>query len=120
MLTADSPAELDQALDQAMKPIRPCDGRSHTACDGSANPAPYLAASLAYNLRDGVAEQITSPTLICEAEDGSSSRGSRRSSTIIPRDADPFHEEGAGAHCQAGAGRLAFARIDDWLEGTPQ
>ena len=27
-------------------------------------------------------------------------------------------EEGAGAHCQAGAGRLAFARIYDWLDET--
>jgi hypothetical protein len=26
--------------------------------------------------------------------------------------------EGAGAHCQAGAGRLAFARIYDWLDDT--
>jgi hypothetical protein len=26
--------------------------------------------------------------------------------------------EGAGAHCQMGAGRLAFARMFDWLDGT--
>ena len=25
-------------------------------------------------------------------------------------------EEGAGAHCQTGAQRLAFARIYDWLD----
>jgi hypothetical protein len=27
-------------------------------------------------------------------------------------------DEGAGARCHAGAGRLAFARIYDWLEET--
>jgi hypothetical protein len=26
--------------------------------------------------------------------------------------------EGAGAHCQVGASRLAFARIYDWLDET--
>ena len=26
--------------------------------------------------------------------------------------------EGAGAHCQAGAHRLAFGRIYDWLDDT--
>jgi hypothetical protein len=26
--------------------------------------------------------------------------------------------EGAGAHCQVGAHRLAFARVQDWLEET--
>jgi hypothetical protein len=26
--------------------------------------------------------------------------------------------EGAGAHCQVGAARLAFARIYDWLDET--
>ena len=26
--------------------------------------------------------------------------------------------EGAGAHCQIGASRLAFARIFDWLDET--
>ncbi len=26
--------------------------------------------------------------------------------------------EGAGAHCQVGAGRMAFARIYDWLDRT--
>jgi hypothetical protein len=26
--------------------------------------------------------------------------------------------EGAGAHCQVGAGPLAFARIYDWLDET--
>jgi hypothetical protein len=28
--------------------------------------------------------------------------------------------EGAGAHCQVGAGRLAFARMYDWLDETLQ
>jgi hypothetical protein len=27
-------------------------------------------------------------------------------------------EEGAGAHCQVGAHRLAFARIYDWIDDT--
>jgi len=34
----------------------------------AATPRAYLAAALAYNLRDGIAEAISCPTLVCEAE----------------------------------------------------
>ncbi len=37
-------------------------------------PRVYLAASLDYNLGNGVAESITCPTLVCDAEEDSSAR----------------------------------------------
>jgi pimeloyl-ACP methyl ester carboxylesterase len=89
---------------------------------GVPTPRAYLAASLAYNLRDGVAEKITCPTLVCDAEGDLFFKGQ----------ADQLYDhltcrktmvrftnaEGAGAHCQIGASRLAFARIYDWLDET--
>jgi hypothetical protein len=36
---------------------------------GSASPRAFMAKALDYHLRDGVAEQISCPTLVCEAED---------------------------------------------------
>jgi hypothetical protein len=35
---------------------------------GVPTPRAYLAAALAYNFGDGVAEQISCPTLVCAAE----------------------------------------------------
>jgi hypothetical protein len=89
---------------------------------GAPNPRAYLAASLTYNLRNGVAESIACPTLVCEPEGDLFFKGQPqelydhltcRKTLIRFTDA-----EGAGAHCQAGARRLAFARIYDWLEET--
>jgi hypothetical protein len=67
-------------------------------------------------------EQITSPTLVCEAEDDLFFKGQpqelydhltyRKTLIRFPDD------KGAGAHCQAGAGPLAFARIYHRLEET--
>jgi dienelactone hydrolase len=124
MLTADSAPELDSALDQAMK--------THSTARwafahgmyamGAPTPRAYLAASLAYNLGNGVAESITCPTLVCEAEGDLFFKGQPQElydhltcQKALIRFTD---DEGAGAHCQAGAGRLAFARIYDWLDET--
>lgn len=124
MLTADSAPELDQALDQAMKthPTARWAFAHGMYAMGAPTPRAYLAASLAYNLRNGVAEAIACPTLVCEAEGDLFFKGQPqelydhltcRKSLIHFTD-----DEGAGAHCQAGAGRLAFARIYDWLDET--
>lgn len=70
MLTADSAPELDQALNQMMNAnstARWAFAHGMYAM-GAPNPRAYLAASLAYNLRNGVAESIVCPTLVCEAE----------------------------------------------------
>jgi pimeloyl-ACP methyl ester carboxylesterase len=124
MLTADSAPELDQALDQAMKthPSARWAFAHGMYAMGAPTPRAYLAASLAYNLRNGVAESITCPTLVCEAESDLFFQGQPQElydHLTCPKTLVRFtDDEGAGAHCQVGAGRLAFARIYDWLEET--
>ena len=48
---------------------------------GTASPRAYLAKTLDYHLKDGVAEAISCPTLVCDAEDDLSSRASRKNFT---------------------------------------
>jgi dienelactone hydrolase len=87
---------------------------------GTTSPRAYLAAAQAYHLRDGIAEGIRCPTLVCSAEKDLFFGGQAQElfdhltcrKTLLPfTDA-----EGAGAHCEVGASRLAFARIYDWLD----
>jgi hypothetical protein len=89
---------------------------------GAPTPRAYLAKCLAYNLRDGVAEAIACPTLVCDAEGDLFFKGQPQElhdHLTCRKTLMRFtEEEGAGAHCQAGAGRLAFARIYDWLDET--
>ncbi len=89
---------------------------------GASSPRAYLAKSLAYNLKDGVAEAISCPTLVCEAEGDLFFKGQPQALydhlTCAKRLLRFTVEEGAGDHCQVGASRLAFARIFDWLDET--
>jgi hypothetical protein len=77
---------------------------------------------LDYTLASGVAEQITCPTLVCDAERDIFFAGQPRElfdHLTCPRTLLRFtNAEGAGAHCQTGAQRLACARIYDWLDDT--
>jgi dienelactone hydrolase len=89
---------------------------------GARSPRGYFAKVLDYHLRDGVAEKIACPTLVCEAEDDLFFKGQPQElydhltcrKTMIRF----TKAEGAGAHCQVGATRLASARIFDWLDET--
>ena len=81
-----------------------------------------VAAAQAYHLRGGIAEQIQCPTLVCDAEKDLFFNGQAqqlydhltcRKTLMKFTDA-----EGAGAHCEVGASRLAFARMYDWLDET--
>jgi hypothetical protein len=89
---------------------------------GVPTPRAYLAASQDYNLRDGIAEAISCPTLVCEAEADIFLKGQPQElfdHLTCPKTFMRFTEsEGAGAHCQVGAGRLALARMYDWLDET--
>jgi alpha-beta hydrolase superfamily lysophospholipase len=89
---------------------------------GVATPRAYLAAVMAYNLRDGIAEKIRCPTLVCDAQGDLFFKGQPRAlfdHLTCKKTLLTFTEaEGAGAHCEVGAGRLAFARIFDWLDET--
>jgi dienelactone hydrolase len=124
MLKADQAPMIDAMLANIMKasPTARWAFLHGMYVTGSPSPRAYLAKTLDYNLRDGVAEAIACPTLVCDAEDDLFFKGQPQQlydhltckKTILR-----FTEaEGAGAHCQVGASRLAFARIYDWLDET--
>jgi dienelactone hydrolase len=87
---------------------------------GVDSPRAFLASYLDYTLADGTAEQITCPTLVCDAQEDIFFDGQPKllfehltcEKTLL----DFTTAEGAGAHCQSGAQRLAFGRIYDWLD----
>ena len=89
---------------------------------GAKSPRAFVAKMLDYNLKDGIAEQISCPTLVCDAEDDLFLKGQPQALydhlTCRKTMVRFTTAEGAGAHCQVGASRLAFARIFDWLDET--
>jgi hypothetical protein len=89
---------------------------------GTSSPRAYVAATLEYHLRNGIAEQISCPTLVLDAEEDMFFKGQPEElyeHLTCPRTLIRFTAaEGAGAHCQVGAHRLAFGRIYDWLDNT--
>jgi pimeloyl-ACP methyl ester carboxylesterase len=89
---------------------------------GAPTPRAYVAATLDYHLRNGIAESISCPTLVCEAEDDMFFKGQPQQlydHLTCPKTLMRFtSSEGAGAHCQVGAHRLAFGRMYDWLDQT--
>ncbi|MDT5008650.1 MAG: hypothetical protein QOH57_267, partial [Mycobacterium sp.] len=126
----DHDGELDALLDGliATSPtMRWAIGHGRFAM-GASTPRAFIAAFLDYNLRDGVAERISCPTLVCAAdsdvffpEDGQllSEPELLYQHLTCPKTLLRFTEvEGADAHCQVGAQRLAIARIYNWLDDT--
>jgi len=121
-LSAPSAPELDAMLANAMK----TSGVARWAFThgmyafGVATPRAYLAATQAFNMRDGIAEQIKCPTLICDAEKDLFFQGQAQQlfdHLTCPKTFMMFTDaEGAGAHCEAGASRLAYGRMYDWLD----
>jgi pimeloyl-ACP methyl ester carboxylesterase len=89
---------------------------------GAATPRAYMAKTLDYNLKDGIAEKITCPTLVTDAQNDLFFKGQPQQlfdHLTCKKTLLHFTEaEGAGAHCEVGASRLAFARIYDWLDET--
>jgi pimeloyl-ACP methyl ester carboxylesterase len=87
---------------------------------GVDSPRAFLASYLDYTLADGIAEQISCPTLVCDAGEDIFFDGQPKMlfEHLTCRKAllDFTAAEGAGAHCQSGAQRLAFGRIYDWLD----
>jgi NAD(P)-dependent dehydrogenase (short-subunit alcohol dehydrogenase family) len=85
-------------------------------------PRAYLAASLAYNLRDGIAEKIACPVFVGRGESDEFFHGQPEELmehlTAAATLAGFTDAEGAGAHCQVGAQRLLSARMLDWLDET--
>jgi len=123
-LTAETDPELDAALQQLMhtSPQFRWAARQGMWSFGVSTPRAYLAASLAYNLRDGIAEKITCPVFVGRAESDEFFRGQPEElmeHLTAPATLASFTDaEGAGAHCQVGAQRLLCARMLDWLDET--
>lgn len=89
---------------------------------GEPTPHATVAKLLQFNLRDGIAEQISCPTLVLDAEEDLYLKGQPDElfkHLTCPKTMIRFTSaEGAGAHCQCGADRIANARIYDWLDDT--
>lgn len=88
---------------------------------GGGSPRGFLARTLDYHLRDGIAEAITCPVLVCEAEhdlffDGQPEQVYAHLTTEDKTLMRFTEAEGADAHCHLGAQRYALARIFDWLD----
>jgi len=124
MVKADQAPMIDHGLANAMK-TSPTARWAFTHgmwATGSATPREYLAKTLDYNLKDGVAEMIRCPTLVCDAQDDLFFKGQPQQlfdHLTCPKTLVRFTTaEGAGLHCEVGASRLAFARMFDWLDET--
>lgn len=124
ILRADHAPELDAALEQ-MAAENPTSRWAFTHgmyAMGVDSPRAFLASYLDYHLRDGIAERITCPTLVCDPEDDMFFAGQPEllyDHLTAPKTLMRFTTaEGAGAHCHSGAQRLAMGRIYDWLDDT--
>ncbi|MER7771695.1 alpha/beta fold hydrolase [Kitasatospora sp. NPDC096140] len=123
-LRADADPELDARLEHliATDPVLRWALNHGMYVMGVDTPRAFAAAYLDHHLRDGIAERITCPTLVCEAAEDLFFAGQARAlhdHLTCPKTLLEFTaEEGADAHCQAGAQRLALARIYDWLDDT--
>ena len=123
-LRADSAPDLDAMIDQLMaaNPNIRWAATHGQYVMGVDSPRAFFASYLDYTLSDGIAEQIGCPTLVCDAATDIFFDGQPRllfdhltcEKTLLEFTAS----EGAGAHCQTGAQRLAFGRIYDWLDDT--
>src|SRR6266540_3508665 len=121
-LRAASDPELDAALQAAMAAnptLRWAISQGMYAM-GADSPRAFGAAYLDYHLRDGIAEKITCPTLVCSAQGDEFVSGQAAQlyeHLTCPKTFLEFTaEEGAEAHCQSGGQRLAYARVYDWLD----
>lgn len=113
------PAELNGVLEAAMRENAMTDFAMNRGMltHGVPTPIDYLRASALYTL-EGIAGQITCPTLICEGE-GDVRGGNARplyDALTAPKEYILFTDsEGAGAHDEAGAASLFSQRVFDWL-----
>ncbi|MFF5212164.1 alpha/beta hydrolase family protein [Streptosporangium sp. NPDC000396] len=121
-LRADHDSELDAAMEAVMatSPMLRWAIEHGMYAMGAPTPRAFGAAYLDYHLRDGIAEKITCPTLVCAGADDGFFKGQPEllyEHLTCPKTLLIFTaEQGADAHCQSGAQRLAFARVYDWLD----
>jgi pimeloyl-ACP methyl ester carboxylesterase len=116
--------ELDRMLEEGMSrsPTSKWASEHSRFVMGESTAHATFAKVLKFNLRGGIAEKIACPTLVLDAEDDMFFKGQPQElydHLTCPKTLMRFTvEEGAGAHCQVGAHRLAFGRIYDWLDQT--
>ncbi len=123
-LPADSAPDVDAAIEHLMatNPTVRWAITNGMYVMGVDTPRAFCASYLDYTLAGGIAEQITCPTLVCDAENDMFWPGQPQilfdhltcKKTLLRFTS----AEGAGAHCQFGAQRLTCARIYDWLDDT--
>ncbi|OBI60647.1 S9 family peptidase [Mycobacterium sp. E796] len=122
LLRAESAPEADTMIEQliASNPnIRWATAHGQYVM-GVNTPRAFLACYLDYTLADGIAERISCPTLVCDAAEDIFFAGQPKllfehltcEKTLLAFTA----AEGAEAHCQSGAQRLALGRVYDWLD----
>jgi alpha-beta hydrolase superfamily lysophospholipase len=89
---------------------------------GAPTPRKASAIQLDYNLRDGIAEKIACPALICDAANDLYFQDQAKllfDHLTCPKTFLEYTaEEGADAHCQVGAARLLMGRVYNWLDDT--
>jgi pimeloyl-ACP methyl ester carboxylesterase len=90
---------------------------------GVTDPNDLIEATKAYTLV-GIADRITCPTLVLEAENDQFFAGQPKrvlDALTCPKDLISFREdEGGGEHCHVGAIALFHQRTFDWLDGVLQ
>ena len=100
--------ELDRKLVEAMNssPAAKWGGDQAGFVMGESTPHATVAKMLKFNLRDGIAEQISCPTLVLDAEEDMYLKGQPDvlyEHLTCPKTMIRFTTaEGAGAHCQCG------------------
>lgn len=121
-LAAPSAPELDAKLDQAMKTssVSRWAFTHGMYVTGTSSPRAFLAAFLPFHLKNGIAGQISCPTLVCEPENDLFLKGQPQQlfdHLNCPKTMMRFTAaDGAGVHCEAGVSRLAYSRMYDWLD----
>ncbi|MEV4109396.1 hypothetical protein [Nonomuraea sp. NPDC049695] len=121
-LRAEHDPELDAMLEAAMaaSPMMRWAIEHGMYAMGVDTPRAFGATYLDFHLRDGMAEKISCPTLVCAGADDGFFLGRPEllyEHLTCPKTLPEFTaDQGADAHCQSGAQRLAFARVYDWLD----
>jgi alpha-beta hydrolase superfamily lysophospholipase len=121
-LRADTAPEVDAALTDLMEttPTIRWAATHGQYVMGAHSPRAFFATYLDYTLAGGIAERITCPTLVCDGEEDIFFHGQPQQlfdHLNCPKALSTFaSSEGSGAHCHAGAQRIALARIYDWLD----
>ncbi|MFD9669151.1 alpha/beta hydrolase family protein [Rhodococcus sp. NPDC059968] len=122
-VTADAAPEIDANIEKAMQssPTARWAFAHGQFVMGGTTPREYAAQTLAYHLRDGIAEKISCAVLVCEAADDLFFEGQPEQVYNALTTSDKTlmrftEEEGADAHCHLGGQRYAFGRIFDWLD----